>query len=264
MLERRVAGNGVVWYESPLLRSVGVPHAFSTRRGGVSAGVFASLNLGNPSGCADQDTKQNLERNYGLVLSAAGFGDRQLCRVHQVHGNEVFVAGRGMAHDPDARADSVVTDDSSRVVSVRVADCVPVLIASVDGAVVAAVHAGWKGVATEATRGAVTAMRRFAPTAELVAAIGPGIGMEAFEVGPEVVHAMEAAFTGGLGDCVRNGRGDRQHLDLKRLLARQLRELGIERVDHTDRCTVADPGDFFSHRRDNGVTGRMAAFVGPK
>ena len=267
MLERRTSDEGVVYYASPVLSAAGVPHAFSTRLGGVSAGLFESLNLGNPFGCDAHDPTDNIRTNEQRLLRAAGGGAREFCRVHQVHGRAVARARRGRAFDYHEKADAIVSDDPERALSVRVADCVPVLLARSDGKVVAAVHAGWRGVVAGVVPAAIGAMSRIAAhlslaNGHLLAAIGPSISGEAFEVGPEVVKIFTGLFDSSVvGRRLPEGKA---LIDLRRAIYLQLRDEGLEpgQVDVTDRCTYRDTGEFFSHRREHGFTGRMAAVIG--
>jgi YfiH family protein len=267
MLERRTSVEGVVYYASPILSAAGVPHAFSTRLGGVSAAPFESLNLGNPAGCEAHDPSDNVRVNEQRLLRAAGGDGREFCRVHQVHGRAVARAERGKAFDVHEKADAIVSDDPARALSVRVADCVPVLLASKDGRMVAAVHAGWRGVVAGVVPAAIEAMALIAGhsslvTGHLLAAIGPSISGEAFEVGPEVVEIFSGLFDGAaIARRLRNGKAS---IDLRHAIYLQLLKEGVEpgRVDMTDRCTYRDAGEFFSHRRDHGITGRMAAVIG--
>ena len=151
VLERQTSPTGVVYYHSPVIGAVGAAHAFSTRLGGVSPPPFDSMNLGNPNGCGVRDDDARIGDNYRRLQAAVGLGGRELLRVHQVHGGVVATARPGEPFDASAKADAVVGTDPSRVPSVRVADCVPVLLASADGAVVAAVHAGWRGGSSRAS-----------------------------------------------------------------------------------------------------------------
>lgn len=258
----RICIDGVVVYQSPLLAEAGVPHAFSTRLGGVSGGPFFSMNLGNPAQPAPQDELSSIAENYRRLARAIGCGERERCFVHQVHAAAVETASHGQSFDCSARADALVTTDSARVLAVRVADCVPVLLADDSGRIVAAVHAGWRGVIANVIPAALARMHQAANgrALNLVAAIGPCIGLEAFEVGPEVIAAFQSAF--GKAAPIATGRG---HVDLREAVAIQLRAAGIaaERIDRSDRCTFRDSDEFFSHRRDAGATGRMAALIGP-
>jgi YfiH family protein len=261
MLRRRIAANGVVYYASPLLERVGVPHAFATRVGGVSPAPFDSLNLGNPNGCDVRDDYERVWENYRRLQDAAGCPDGLLCHVHQVHGAGVVRAETGDgAFDTSAKADAIVTGDCAKVASVRVADCVPVLLATADGRTVAAVHAGWRGIVA----GVVTAaLSEMGGGDDVVAAIGPCIGCDAFEVGPEVVEEFGRVF-GGEAPVRRKGNG-KATVDLREAVRMQLVRAGVEpdRIDTTDRCTFEHRDEFFSHRRDKGATGRMAAVISP-
>jgi YfiH family protein len=263
MLERRTASNGVTYYASPLLERRGVPHAFSTRLGGISPAPFDSLNLGNPNGCAVQDDYDRVWENYRLLQAAAGCAGRELCYVHQVHGAALVRAEQGKPFDTSAKADALVGADPARVLSVRVADCVPILLAGDDGRTVAAVHAGWRGVVAGAVTVALDAMRESHRPTSFVAAVGPCIGGEAFEVGPEVVEEFFRAF-GDDAPLVRRA-GEKGYIDLRAAVRLQLLRAGLadDDIDLTDRCTHRDADEFFSHRRDNGVTGRMAAIISP-
>ncbi|HRJ49797.1 MAG TPA: polyphenol oxidase family protein, partial [Phycisphaerales bacterium] len=153
-----------------------------------------------------------------------------------------------------------------------VADCVPVLLATEDGRLVAAVHAGWRGIVLNVTRAAVTAMRTLAAEhdarRDVVAAIGPCIGPSRFEVGPEVAgefrrlfgddrHALEHPDP----DSARQGK---VLIHLAAALKMQLNTLGITRIDTVPGCTASEPHRFFSHRREAGITGRMVGLIGPR
>ena len=262
VLQRRVARDGPVFYVSPLLEERGVRHAFTTRIGGTSPPPFDSLNMGNPSGCATQDDYGRIYRNYELVQSAIGCADRTRCWVHQVHGPAVVPISRGEPFESGVQADAMVSDDPSRLLSVRTADCVPVLIASDDGKVVAAVHAGWRGVIAGATPAAGMMVKQGAAK-DVVAAIGPAIGFDAFEVGAEVIEQFERTFA--RRELVRMREDGKGHVDLRAAIRMQLVGIGVaeDRIDMSDRCTFRDADEFFSHRRDKGVTGRMAALIAP-
>lgn len=255
MLER-MERDGVVWYESRALRELGVPHAFSTRIGGVSGGCFSSLNLGNPQGADVQDSAENIAENYRRLAAAAGLEGRQLRRVHQVHGVTAISVSR--LRCDEEQADALVTEDSGCMVSVRTADCVPILLASEDGRHVAAVHAGWRGVTANIVAAAALQMRDIG-----AAAVGPCIGHEAFEVGGEVAEAFDQAF--GPRPPMRQRDDGKWHVDLKEAVRRQLVAAGVNplRIDVSGACTHASPREFFSHRRDGLCTGRMAALIAP-
>jgi hypothetical protein len=279
---------------SELLARLGVPHAFTTRIGGVSRGVFESLKFGSPAEFSgdQRDPPANIDRNLALVRHAIGATAREVVQVYQVHGASVHVLSHGRASHPtpnDTKADAMVTRDPSRVLVVRVADCAPILLASGDGGVVAAVHAGWRGAVAGVLLNAVRVMNSEGAR-DIAAAVGPCIGPEFFEVGPEVLDEFIRAFgTQRVGELPANWRlGDRidgtldqladedrpivawrradgrAQVDLRAALGIQLRVTGVERghVEHVGGCTVRDPSLYFSHRRDEGRTGRMIGVIG--
>lgn len=263
MLEPRTHPNGVVTIQSTLLARAGVRHGFSTRIGGVGRGAFESLNVGNPQG-AIRDADANIEENYRRLFEAVGLAGRRLCRVHQVHGREVVTLRKGDEPPAGKQADALLTDDPALVVSVRTADCVPILVTEKSGRLVAAVHAGWRGMVAGILPECLSALHHQGIGKEdMILAIGPCIGAEAFEVGEEVVAEFVRAL-GGDAPVIRV-EGCKPHVDLGRAAFLQARGYGLmeEQIDHADLCTVRDERLFFSHRRDAGLTGRMAAVISP-
>ena len=260
----RLSAHGVVYYVSPGLQRCGVPHAFSTRIGGSSPAPFESFNLGNPGGTVRDDSAR-IVSHYRQLEELIGAAGRERCWVHQIHG-PVFVHVRtGAAHDNSAKADALLTSDPARVLSVRVADCCPVLLATLDGAFVAAIHAGWRGVVAGVLPATLAALLKesSASPASVCAAIGPCIGREAFEVGTDVLDAFHRVF--GSSAPIDRRTGDKGRADIRAGLRWQLLESGVPemQIDSLDLCTVSNPEEFYSHRRDQGVTGRMAALIGP-
>lgn len=256
-MKRNSTRDGLVYYSSALLESVGVRHAFSTRIGGVSGAPFGSLNLGNPSGPGSQDDWAKIHENYRRLQTAIGCENLARCWVHQVHGGEV--ARITSTFESGQKADAMISNDSHRLLAVRVADCVPILLSSDDGKTVAAVHAGWRGVIAGVLHNTISQMRFNAGA--LIAAIGPCIGFSAFEVGPEVLAEFERAF--GAAALIRRNESGKGQVDLRSAVVLQLKGAGLpeHQIDVADACTYRDSGEFFSHRRDNGVTGRMAAMI---
>ena len=256
---RRIERNGCAIYLSPLLERAGVPHAFSTRIGGVSAGPFASLNLGNPSDSEVKDSTDNIAQNYRRLHAAIDCANRARCFVHQVHG--CTVAETTGAFQNGQPADALTSDDPTKVLAIRTADCIPILICTDNGRCVAAIHAGWRGIVAQIIPHAGHEVLRMAGSAgaELLAAIGPCISAAHFEVGLEVIAQFRTRFD----DSVIR---DDTHVDLPRAAYLQLVAAGISRdhIDVTDRCTFRDADEFFSHRRDRGITGRMAALIGAR
>lgn len=262
MNRRLCPQTGVVYYASCLLDDLGVRHAFSTRIGGVSRAPFDALNLGNPSGDGPKDDAASIAENYRRFFAAAGIqGARAF--VHQVHGSKVVRVERGRPHDGCRQADALASNDPARALSVRVADCVPALVASADGRCVAAVHAGWRGVVEGVVREALRDLRRMGAREPFTVAIGPCIGRERFEIGGDVLDAFNHTFGGSAPVLRRFGR--RGNADLTRAVRYQLIDEGIPevRIDSLELCTHQHSAEFFSHRRDAKRSGRMAAVIVP-
>jgi YfiH family protein len=220
----------------------GARAAFTTRRGGHSAGPYESMNLG----WLTDDDHRSVTRNRATLQ--AELGAPPLSFVHQVHGAEVRVITAGTTIPRERpRVDGQATDQQDVALCALTADCLPIALAG-RGAV-AMLHAGWRGLATGMIASGVQAMRELGADGELSAAIGPGAGPCCYEVGDEVHEPFAAIPEAHAG----------RHLDLKAIAAHQLRAAGVATVADIGICTIcADPSLLFSHRRDRGVTGRQA------
>jgi purine-nucleoside/S-methyl-5'-thioadenosine phosphorylase / adenosine deaminase len=264
-------GGGVV---VPLVRSAIIParfhHGFSTRRGGVSAAPFDSLNLGGKWGDARASVVENRRR-----LQAAAGVDR-IFLAAQVHGAAAVRvrAGDALADVAVVQADALYSDGvtlaapgaGTFALGVYVADCIPALIADARTGAFAAVHAGWRG--TVAGVLPVAARRLIdelgARPADLRVALGPAIGVCCFEVGDEVVAAVERVLPGAAAaGAIRTGPRGRAHVDLKRVNLTLLEREGVppSAVDAGPECTSCARERFFSYRRDKGQTGQAIGFI---
>lgn len=221
----------------------------TTRSGGESAGPFASLNLGDHVG----DDPDSVARNRVRVLDRLGLPAEPLW-LRQVHGCEVAEAG---ADPRGCTADAAVARAPGQVCAVLTADCLPLLLCDRAGLSVAAVHAGWRGLAAGVVEQAVGALG--ADPGQVLAWLGPAIGPDAFEVGVEVRDLFLAADPGA-SEAFRPGAGGRWLADLGVLAVRRLGRIGVRAVSGGGLCTYSDPRRFFSYRRD-GVTGRMASLI---
>jgi len=247
---------------SPILHT---PHAFTTRHSGVSRGIFSSLNFGNPSDLPreQRDPPTNIRANFDLVLQSLNCTGREIVEVHQVHGPDSHTVRRGQASHltaHDTKADALITDDPSRLLVIRVADCAPVLLSSHDGRIVAAAHAGWRGVIAGVIPNTIRAMQSLGAN-RISAAIGPCISGDHFEVGPEVAAEFERVFGAGT-PTIRARPRARPTADLKLAIRLQLESAGVTAFDSLPHCTFLDQ-NLFSHRRDRGKTGRMIGIIGP-
>jgi polyphenol oxidase len=227
-------------------------HAVCTlRTGGVSAAPFASLNLGLHVGDAPDAVAENRRR----VRASLALPDEP-CWLAQAHGTRVADADADAQTVPGA-ADAAVTRASGRVLAIQVADCMPVLFASDDGMVVAAAHAGWRGLAAGVLEATVASMQ--IDPRRISAWLGPAIGAQHFEVGAEVRSAFVTEDARAAQGFVGNARG-RWNCDLLLLARQRLARLGVGAVSAAELCTYAEAQQCFSYRRD-GRTGRMAALI---
>jgi YfiH family protein len=239
--------------------------ALSTFRGGGVSGVpYAALNLGDHVGDIPSAVAENRRR-----LGAAAGLPAEPAWLTQVHGTAVadLDAATGAAAVADAEAvvyvgasgpaDAAFTRRRGRVCAILTADCLPILLATDSGDLVAAAHAGWRGLAGGVIEATVKALR-VAPES-LLAWLGPAIGPLHFEVGAEVREALLAGDSGAESAFQLNDRG-RFMADLGRLAHRRLAALGVGRIYGSGRCTYAEEERYFSHRRD-GVTGRQATLI---
>jgi hypothetical protein len=256
-------GGGVV---VPLLRSEVLParfsHGFSTRRGGVSAPPFDSLNLGGKWG----DDRASYQENRRRLSAAAGAEPIFLAR--QVHGAAaVRVRAGDRAEEVAAiEADALYSDAAGVALGVYVADCIPALIADARTGAVAAVHAGWRGTVAGVLPATVRRMAAElgARPGDLRVALVPAIGVCCFEVGDEVVAAVEQVVPGAAAaGLIRGGPRGRAHVDLKQVNVQLLAAAGVpaSSVDAGPECTSCQRERFFSYRRDQGRTGQAIGFI---
>jgi hypothetical protein len=221
----------------------------TTRLGGISSPPYDSLNLAGHVGDDPARVAENRRRLMALVGYPA-----EPAWLEQVHGTTVVAAETIRA---PVAADAAWTREPGRPCAVMTADCLPVLLCDRAGTVVAAAHAGWRGLASGVIAAAVTSMK--APPAELLAWLGPAIGPDAFEVGAEVRTAF-LELDAGNADCFQPSPAGRWLADLYELARRQLRALGVSAVYGGDYCTFGDSKRFFSYRREH-PTGRMATLI---
>jgi hypothetical protein len=239
----------------------GLRHGFTTREGGVSEGPYASLNLGWATG----DDDGAVEANYERLAAAFGTPRERLIGIRQDHGAEVMrIDGVRAPQDFTGRsADALVTSIPGLVLTVRVADCLPILLVDPESRGVAAVHAGWRGTLAGVLPSAVEALvREFrcAPSS-LRMAVGPGIGACCFEVSTGIAALMEHDI--GLREGESREVGRSVWLDLTRINSRQAVDAGLlpERIWTSGLCTKCD-ARFFSYRRDGKRSGRSVGAIG--
>ena len=248
-------------------------HAVFSRQGGLSAAPYSSLNTGLSVG----DNRQTVFANRRLLSHALGRPDWPIATSWIVHGNEVIEVGAEWKHDHDElrdpgfrrRGDALMTQEPGIFLLVSYADCLPVLYFDPVQRVIALAHAGWRGTTLGIAGQTVRALaERFGSRpADLLVGLAPAIGSCCYEVGPDVLEAFE--LLPGLKDSLvfrphMDGRTDRWMLDLKETNRRQLLAAGVtaEHIEMMPFCTSCRTDLFFSHRREQGKTGRFAVLMG--
>jgi polyphenol oxidase len=236
--------DGVEWLEAGL---PGATVCFTTRKGGVSAAPFDTLNLG----ILTEDEREAVIENRRRLANATGIDGDRVAMGRQVHGSDLAEHGPGRTAphylhpgDPPVEVDGHITAQPELPMLVLVADCLPVALRGPGG--LAMLHCGWRGLAGTIVEDAA---ERIGATH---AAIGPGIGPCCFEVGEEVFEAFS-----GLGEGLREGR----NLNLWEVARRKVRRAGAAEIETAGICTFCESERFFSHRRDQGVTGRQGGIA---
>lgn len=219
----------------------------TTRAGGVSDGRYESLNVGFSTQDDPRATGTNRARLNALLPQPPRW-------LQQVHGAHVVDADSAQQRP---QADASVAREFETVCAIQIADCLPLLFTNRSGNIVAAAHAGWRGLAAGVVPNTLSAMR--ADVSEVLAFIGPGIGPRHFEVGDDVLEAFMTSDSGAAQAFTPIGAG-KWLADLPALARRALQRCGVREIHGGDLCTYSDPQRFFSYRRD-GETGRMAALI---
>jgi polyphenol oxidase len=250
------------YLESALLSRAGFRHAFFTRAGGVSTGPYESLSFSVAVGDSPENVVRNLERAATVLGVPAG----RIYFLSQVHGTATLtVDGR----EPRERVleregDAVLSSVSDLACGVRSADCVPVLVGDRRSGAAVAIHAGWRGVVRGAVESGVSELCRLSgDDAELIAAIGPHIREQAFEVSPDV--AAELAAVSPVPAVTWPPGGGKPHVSLVRIVTAKLLALGVadRNIDDVGGCTALEPERFFSFRRDGKTGGRHLSAIVP-
>ncbi|MEM1045826.1 MAG: peptidoglycan editing factor PgeF [Pseudomonadota bacterium] len=220
-------------------------HGYFTRQGGVSAGVYDSLNIGLGS----DDVRDAVLQNRARVAAAMGVDADSLVLPYQVHSADAVIAHRQGAADR-AKADAVVTSTPGVAVGVSTADCGPVLFADAKNRVVAAAHAGWRGALTGILEATLDLMEeQGGERAQTVAVLGPTISGGNYEVGPEFIDRFVDADAGNAGYFSPSGQTGHAYFDLPAYIVARLKAAGIGEAHDIGACTYADENRFYSYRR---------------
>ena len=238
-----------------------VRHGFFGRRGGVSTGAFASLNMSESTG----DGLNLVASNRAQAIGAIGFSPESLAVARQVHSATVIALSSPPGPDERPEADAMVSNVPGIVLGILTADCAPILLADPEAGVIGAAHAGWKGAVGGIIDATVDAMVGLgADRARIVAAIGPTISLDNYEVGPDCAADLLRRH-GRTADHIARPAGAREHFDLPGFVFDRLEDAGVGYVSDLGICTYAEPERYFSHRRathEGTTTGRQIALIG--
>ncbi len=232
---------------SPLLvRLPGIRHAFFIRHGGVSEGVYASLNGG--TGSKDDQTK--VRENRARMAAAVGVTPERFLTCYQLHSPDVVTVETSWSADARPRADAMVTHKPGIALGISTADCGPVLFADGEAKVIGGAHAGWRGAFTGVLEATIDAMEKLgASRTRINVALGPMIRQRNYEVGPEFVARFKDADAENARFFAPSQRAGHAMFDLPAYLTKRLRNAGIEHIDDLGLCTCADAERFYSYRR---------------
>jgi hypothetical protein len=224
----------------------GIRHAFFTREGGVSEGIYQSLN----GGIGSSDAPEKVRENRARMATALGVAGTHFVTCYQIHSPDVIVAEQPWTREASPRADAIVTRVPGLGIGVTTADCGPVLFADAQAGVIGAAHAGWKGALTGVLDATIAAMEKLgAERGRIAAALGPIIRQPNYEVGDEFVarfHAADDANARFFAPATRPGHA---MFDLPGYIRSRLERAEIKSIEDLGLCTYADPARFFSYRR---------------
>lgn len=259
----KLVRSGKISYLQPQGLSSSIVAGFTTRNGGVSRSPYNSLNLG----LGTDDLLANVEGNRSTLTRSFGLSPHQLLTVKQVHGNDILLVDEpnpDLSHFLSVQVDAVITNQPGMMIGILTADCFPVLLWHREKPLAVAIHAGWRGAAGGLIGKTIQTLRKqfnLHPE-ELQAAIGPGIGQHKYEVDRPVRDAFRQG-SGFWDEISRETRLGHWQLDVGLSCRLQLEQAGLkpQRIEVAEPCTCCHPELFFSHRRDQGVTGRQIAFI---
>lgn len=251
--------NGLVSYSFSIFESHNLQVEVLSRKGGVSQAPWDSLNLGSTVGDKPENVKANLMR----VCEAFNIDNDNIYDVWQVHSaNNVYTNTPRQQSQAHQKADIILTDKPGLNLLMRFADCVPLFIYDPISKAVAIGHAGWQGTVKNVAGTMVRAMTsQFSSNPEdLLAAIGPAICMEHYQVGSEVIESVQAIMKEESDSVIQHDNG-MSFLDLKKANELQFRRSGVLSVENSGICTFCNNENWFSHRKGQGITGRFGAFI---
>ncbi|WP_129596417.1 peptidoglycan editing factor PgeF [Anaerophilus nitritogenes] len=259
--------DGVVFFTIPSFEKTKlVKHGFSSKIGGVSKGSYESLNLGFKT----NDLKENVENNYKKITKALDLSIQNLVFSDQVHKDHIKIVtkkdcGKGIIKESDIKEiDALITNEKNVALTTVFADCVPIFLLDPVKKVIALAHAGWRGTALKIAKKTVEKMIQVYQTnpKDCLAAIGPSIGRCCYEVDEGVIKEFNKEFT-NVDEFVFSKGNGKYMLDLWKANQSTLKEIGLleRNITISNICSMCNSEIFFSYRKDEGITGRMAAII---
>ena len=260
MISQETAGLRYFQFES--LLSANLTQAVFSRKGGVSPIPWCSLNLGSTVG----DEPVRVSENKSKLLAAIGYSPNQLAQIHQVHSAHVHIVNKPVGKNSVlAQGDAMISNTPGLLMLMRFADCVPILFFDPVKNAAGIAHAGWKGTVKEVVSEVVDKLKNQFGTnpADLITGIGPSIGPDHYEIGDEVIKEVKNTFHNSWDQILITGT-DSVKLDLWEANKISLRNAGVKHIETAGICTACSVKDWYSHRAENGSTGRFAAVIGLK
>ena len=252
---QRLTHQAMAYYQFDALCNV--QHGIFTRLGGVSEGQWASLNMSRSTGDMAEPVNENRKR----ALDALNLKPAQSLTSWLVHGNTVRMVTHHDLGQNDVHADAMVTQVRGLALTLRFADCVPVMFHDPVKGAIGIAHAGWKGIVKGVLPETVRAMHRAfgSQPQDIIAGVGPCIGPDKFEVGEDVAQQIQAAVS---DQVVRSSsQQDKPYVDLWKASESQLKDAGVGQVEVAGICTASNTREWFSHRAEQGKTGRFGAVI---
>ncbi|MBT3322019.1 MAG: peptidoglycan editing factor PgeF [Anaerolineae bacterium] len=237
-------------------------HAVFTRQGGISPAPWDSLNTGGSVG----DSPANVRENRIRAFDALGRKPESLFDLWQVHGTRaIFVSEPRSADSHEDKGDLIFTDNPEITLYMRFADCTPLLFSDETRGIVGIAHAGWQGTVKGVAIAAINAMREHygSKPENIQAAIGPSIGVDHYEVGDDVIAQVRESF-GKESEFLLPKYDKRRHFDMRKANELQLKQVGVTQIEIANLCTACHLEDWYSHRAENGKTGRFGALIALK
>ena len=252
----------VKYFQFDSLFEKNILHAVFTRHGGVSSAPYNSLNLGSTVG----DSLASVQANKEIALTSLGLTTDSVFDVWQVHGKEVVCTSKPRPISmPHIKADAILTDQPGIILLMRFADCVPILLYDPIRKVVGLAHAGWKGTVEQVAAETVKTMSEMygSKPGNILAAIGPSIGPDHYEIGEDVQDKINKTFGQDASEMLhhRNGKESPSRLDLWRANEIVLTNAGVNHIETAGICTACHVEDWYSYRGEGGTTGRFGTII---